>query len=123
MLDTSAVLGYASGSLAVGHAIARSTENGVDVVVPVLCLAESYRRADTAAIPMLEILTEHPSVVLAPVGADDGPILGAWARALDDLDLAHAVVEAASRPMMPLMTSHRERARRILPTYWPIIDV
>jgi len=46
----------------------------------------------------------------------------ATARTLG-LDTAHAAIEAAAHPVVPLMTSQRDLVSRFLPKEWPIIDV
>ncbi|MEU3452203.1 hypothetical protein ABZ671_00970 [Micromonospora sp. NPDC006766] len=66
VLDTSAVLAFTRGSVAVGEIIAEvADEPGCVVGLPVLCLAEAKRV--TADPDRLDLLVNHPiTVVIAP---------------------------------------------------------
>jgi hypothetical protein len=90
--------------------------------VPVLCLADGYRRTDPEeGIDLLDALTNQPAVAVAPVDRDDGPILGGWAGVLGSYPLAHAVLEAATHHV-PIITGDRTAVARILPEEWPVIE-
>ena len=123
ILDTDAVLAYASGSFAVGERISRAADAADFVVVPVLCLAEAYRRADSEAWHYLDVLADLDATVVTPIEPDDAPFLGGHSRKLGSKHLAHAVLEAATYPMTPIMTAQRDRVTQILPKEWPIIDL
>lgn len=62
------------------------------------------------------------SVVVSPFEHDHCAVLGGWARKLG-IPLAHAAVEAAGHPIVPLMTAHRELVTQFLPKEWLIIDI
>lgn len=123
VLDTDSVLAYASGSLDVGERISRAADAQDFVLVPALCLAEAYRRADSGTWQYLDILSNLDATVVTPVEPDDALFLGGHARKLGSKHLAHAVLEAAAHAVTPIMTSQRERVTQILPKEWPIIDL
>lgn len=123
VLDTDAVMTYARGSLDLGERISTAADEEELVIVPALCLAEAYRRAAGDAWHYLDVLSTLGHVVVAPVEPDDCPFLGGYARKVGSKHLAQAVLEAASRPITPLMTSRREEVTQILPHEWPIIDL
>jgi hypothetical protein len=123
VLDTSAILAYTRGSARVGERITYAADNALDVLVPALCLAEAYRQTDTAGWSYVDILGTLPNVVVAPVEPGHCPFLGGWARTLGTMDLAHAAIETAANPIVPLMTAYRDVVTRALPKEWPIIDV
>jgi hypothetical protein len=122
VLDTSAALAYTEGVFAVGERIADANTAGVAVVLPALCLAEAYRQVDAEGANLLDLLADLPQVVVTPVERDLCPFLGGWGRTLESMDLAHAALEAAARPVVPLMTTRREKLARVLAREWPIID-
>jgi hypothetical protein len=123
VLDADAVLGYAQGSFLVGSTISRVTDQGKSVVVPVLCLAEAYRRATGDEWKLLDVLGNVPGTVVTPVNPGDAQFLGGHARALGSMHLAHAVLAAATHTIVAIMTSQRDRVTRILAKEWPIIDL
>ncbi|MEJ3744530.1 hypothetical protein WEI85_14695 [Actinomycetes bacterium KLBMP 9797] len=123
VLETSAVLGYAEGLPEVGTHIARLAKRAEDVVIPALCLAEAYRRIDSDGWHLLDVLAEHPNVIVTPVERDMCSILGGWTRAIEQMDVAQAAIEAASRPMVPIMTDKAEEVKRFLVEEWPVIEL
>ncbi|MBO0869992.1 MAG: hypothetical protein J2P15_15645 [Micromonosporaceae bacterium] len=123
MLDTDAVLAYAFGSFSVGRRISEAADATDFVIVPALCLAEAYRRADSDAWHYLDVLSNLDATMVTRVEPDDPPSLGGYARTLGSKHLAHAVIEAAAHPITPIMTSQRERVSEILGKGWPIVDV
>jgi hypothetical protein len=123
VLDTDAVLAYASGSLHVGERISRAADAEDFVLVPALCLAEAYRRADGDSPHYLHVLANLEATVVTPVEPDDAPVLGSHARVLGSKHLAHAVIEAATYAITPILTSRRDLVTEVLPKEWPIIDV
>jgi hypothetical protein len=123
VLDTDSVLAYTRGSLVVGATISTMTAMARDVLVPALCLAEAYRRATSEEWDYLELLWTVPGIVVTPVHPRDAPFLAGHARKLGSKHLAHAVIEAASHPIVPIMTSQRERVSQVLANQWPIIDL
>jgi hypothetical protein len=123
VLDTDAVLAYAHGSFDVGGRISRAADAGDFVIVPALCLAEAYRRADSDTWHYLDVLSNLEATVVIPVEPDDPPFLGGHARALGSMHLAHAVIEAAAHPITPILTAERDRVGQILAKDWPIFDL
>jgi hypothetical protein len=123
VLETSVLLAYAKGSEWVGEHLTRAAQDAEDVVVPALCLAEAYRRTDSEGWHMLDVLAVHPSVVVTPVERDMCSVLGGWSRTMRTMDLAQAAIEAASRPMAPVMTDKPELVRKHLPEEWPVVEL
>ncbi|MFI5840288.1 hypothetical protein ACIA8K_11345 [Catenuloplanes sp. NPDC051500] len=123
VLDTSAVTAYMGGeSIEVGSLLAGAALRSQWAVVPALCLAAAYRDATPEQALRLDILMNLPAALVTPVVPDDAPVLGGWSRVVEEPDLAHALLEAASRHA-PLVTAHRDIATRILPKEWPIIEL
>jgi hypothetical protein len=122
VLDTSAALAYTKGLLAPGWQIARASAHSLTVLLPALCLAEAYRRVEDDGWNLLSVLEDLPHVEVAPVERGLCLFLGGWSRTLGAMDLAHAAIEAAGRPMVPFMTAHRDEVSKVLPREWPILD-
>jgi hypothetical protein len=122
ILDASALLSYAEGREAVGHEIAETADHGLTVLVPATCLAAAYKDVNSEGWPYLDVISGMPSVVVVPLEHDHCAVLGGWARTLG-LPLAHAAVETANHPIVPLMTAHRDLVTQFLPKEWPIIDI
>ncbi|GAA0919282.1 hypothetical protein [Virgisporangium aurantiacum] len=93
VLDTSAIIAYATGSVDVGEPISEVNDAGGVVVVPVVCLVEAAREVDDG---MLHVLAEHPASDLEPLADDGWPMAAATTRMLGRLDLAVALIAAAS---------------------------
>jgi hypothetical protein len=123
VLETSAVLGYADGVITVGARIRKAADEARSVVVPALCLAEAYRQTDGDGWHLLDVLATHPHVVVAPVERDMCGVLGGWTRTLQAMDVAQAIIEAASRPIVPIMTDKRALVTQFLPAEWPIVEL
>lgn len=123
VIETSAVLRYADGSIAVGDRISRAADDAEDVVIPALCLAEAYRQANSDGWHLLDVLAAHRHVVVAPVERDMCSVLGGWTRTLQAMDVAQAIMEAASRPLVPIMTDKPALVTQFLPAEWPIIEL
>lgn len=123
VLDADAVLACARGSFDVGERICAAADVGDFVLVPALCLAEAYRRADRDAWHYLDVLSNLDATVVTPVEPDDPPVLAGHARILGSEHLAHAVIEATAHAVIPIMTAQRERVTQILAKEWPIIDL
>jgi hypothetical protein len=122
ILDTDAILAYGDGTSGVGEHLASVADHGYAVLIPAICLATAYQRAQNDEWHYLDVLTSLDRAVVAPLTQEQCPVLGGWARTLG-LDTAHAAIEAASNPIVPLMTSHRSLVTRFLPRERPIIDV
>ena len=97
-------------------------EYGYAVLIPAACLASAYRDVDAGGWHLLDVITNLQHTIVSPLEGDDCPVLGGWARTLG-LDTAHAAIEAAAHPVVPLMTSQRDLVSKFLPKEWPIIDV
>lgn len=93
VLDTSAIIAYAKGSVDVGEPISEVHDAGGVVLVPVVCLVEAAREVDDG---MLHLLTEHPACELEPLATDGWPMAAATTRMLGRLDLALALIAAAA---------------------------
>ncbi len=123
-LDTAALLAYSAMELDIGHRIARAADQGVDVLVPSLCLAHAHLQATAGQWEMLEVLAALPHVRVTPVEADMCAFLGGWSRRMAGrMDLAQLAMDAATHPLVPIMTDRRELLGEVLPKEWPIIDL
>jgi hypothetical protein len=122
VLDTAALLAYASGDLKVGEIVALLADRGETVVIPAACLATAYRDVDAKGSTILDLLANLEHALVAPLTRKHCAVAGGWSRILG-LDTAHAAIEAASNPVTPLMTEHRSLVIRFLPKAWPIVDV
>ncbi|MEV0718025.1 hypothetical protein [Asanoa sp. NPDC050611] len=122
MLDTSAVLAYAEGSNRVGVEIVEVADEGLEVVLPASCLATAYQLAASDRWPLLDILSSLPQVVVKPLDHEICAVLGGWARTLG-MDLAHAAIESAGVPPVPIFTDRRRQLEGFLPKGWPIVDL
>jgi hypothetical protein len=122
VLDTAALLAYASGDLKVGEIVALLADRGETVVIPAACLATAYRDVDPEGSSLLDLIVNLEHAVVAPLSREQCAVAGGWSRILG-LDAAHAAIEAASNPVTPLMTEHRSLVIRFLPKAWPIVDV
>ncbi|MFF0155219.1 hypothetical protein [Micromonospora sp. NPDC005203] len=123
-LDTTALLAYSATTQEVGHRIAEVADHALDVLVPALCLARAHQQATPEQWELLELLSALPNIRVTPVEADMCAVLGGWSRRMNDrMDLAQLAMEAASRPLVPIMTNRRELLGEVLPKEWPIIDL
>ncbi len=122
VLDTAALLAYANGDERVGEQVAMVADYGRVALIPATCLASAYRDVVNDGWNLLDLLVNHEHTLVSPLEGDDCPVLGGWARTLG-LDTAHAAIEAAAHPVVPLMTSQRDLLSQFLPKEWPIIGV
>jgi predicted nucleic acid-binding protein len=86
VLDTSAIIAYTHGSIDVGEVIAEVDDEFGAVALPALCLIEAYRVA--ADRDRLDVLVNHPAVVVLDIDPAD------W-RAVADLAEAGGRIDAA----------------------------
>jgi hypothetical protein len=107
----------------VGRQIARRADRSEAVLVPVLCLAEAYRRVRTDGANLLDIVQGIDHIVVTPVEQDMASVLGGFTNQLGRMDVAQLVITAAEHSLVPVMTSERKLITRILPDEWPIIDL
>jgi hypothetical protein len=122
VLDTAALLAYATGDTRVGEIVALLADRGETVVIPAACLATAYRDAGADVAARLDLIAVLDHTVVAPLTRERCAVAGDWARVLG-LDTAHAAIEAADHPVTVLMTQHRDRVMRFLPAAWPILGV
>jgi hypothetical protein len=97
VLDTSAVLAYAVGSINVGELIAEVADEGHRIGVPALCLVDAFRQADQDDLSALRVLTRHPRCAILPMLAGNWEPVAERARVLDRVDLALCLVETLDR--------------------------
>jgi hypothetical protein len=105
VLDASAVLAYAAGSIDLGETIAEVVDEGGRFAASAVCLAEGVRLVDADLALGVPLLTRHPRFVPLPVLAEDWDRIGYWARELGGVDRAVAVVEVLDRPDGYLVTA------------------
>src|SRR5688500_13115644 len=101
------MLRYGS-SLALGQLLGGAVDPATPVALPLISLAEAYRRAGEEQLGLLDALCGQPAVGVVPPEADDALALGGIAASVGDLDRAHAVVEAMRRRAVLLTTSPDE---------------
>jgi hypothetical protein len=123
VLDSDAITEYMLGSQDVGELIAARADDGMTVLVPLLCLIEAYHRADQETVHMLGVLqgVEHVRVIEAE--QSDAPFIGGWENLVGSAHLAHAATTAVAGNVVPLLTSQRDLVMKVLPKGWPIYDL
>ena len=105
VLDTSAVLAYAGGSIDLGETIAEVVDEGGRFGTSVVSLAEAVRVVDAEASAGVPLLTRHPRFTVLPANGEDWDRLGYWAKVLGRVDRAAAVLEVLDRPDGYLVTA------------------
>jgi hypothetical protein len=80
VLDASAVLAYAKGSVAIGELLSIVTDDGDSALIPATCLAAAARQLPLTEEVYLGVLSTVPCVVLAPLTADQAVRVGGAAR-------------------------------------------
>jgi hypothetical protein len=93
VLDTSAIVAFADGSVHVGEPITEARDAGGVVLVPVVCLAEAARKVDDS---MLRVLVGNPACEVAPLTRDTWPMTATTIRMLGRLDLATSLIAASA---------------------------
>jgi hypothetical protein len=91
VLDTSAVLAYASGSEHVGEPLTQVAENDASFTVPLAALATAAVQADR---PLVELLTKHPAFEPVELAWTRWAPLAATLGLLGRLDAAEALLLA-----------------------------
>jgi rRNA-processing protein FCF1 len=122
VLDTSALLAYTKGSIAVGELVSIISDDDDTVLVPAACLAEANRQLPQGQDAVLGVLVGITNVEVASLPAEDAIDVGATARSASGIDLGHAAVEAV-RHEAQLATQDGATMSRLLPYDWPIIEV
>jgi hypothetical protein len=103
VLDTSAVLAYAAGSMHVHEPVLIAGEDGDDVAVPVLCLIEAVRRDPT--VDLRELLHLEQVVTMMPDRHADADLLTDWTIFLDGREDAAAAAVLTYRHRAGLLTT------------------
>jgi hypothetical protein len=129
VLDASALLAYAEGSVAVGELIAEIADERRKVGMPAVCLAQAHATvAGQLGAAHLMLLATTATVVLLPLSPDSkgraDPVqrVGDFARADGDVAIGHAVYAALEHEAY-YATTEPNRAAAILPAGWGILDV
>lgn len=143
VLDTSALLAYVKGSVAVGELLSIVSDDGDRALVPATCLAAAHRASTPDGSPpegsapegstpegsapenegLLGVLSALACVTQAGLSPDQAPQVGMLARQGGvTIDASHAAVEAV-RNGAQLVTQQPAAAGRLLPAGWPIIEV
>jgi hypothetical protein len=102
VLDTSAVLAYAGGSMHVHEPVLLAGEAGDDVAVPVHCLIEAVRR--DPAIDLRELLHAERVVTVMPDRHTDADLLDDWIIFLGGREDAAAAAVLTYRYRAGLLT-------------------
>lgn len=102
VLDTSAVLAYAAGSMHVHEPVLLAGENGDDVAVPVVCLIEAVRRDPT--VDLRELLHADQVITVMPDRRTDADLLDDWTIFLDGREDAAAAAVLTYRHGAGLLT-------------------
>jgi hypothetical protein len=97
VLDTSAVLAYARGSIHVGETIAVAADDGGLFGVSPVCLAEAHRLVEDDRADGVPLLVNHPACVVLALPAEDWSALATWTKEFGRVDLAAAFLEATDR--------------------------
>jgi hypothetical protein len=124
VLDTSAVLAYAGGLVAVGELITMVGEEGRLCAVPASCLVAA-RAAVTEAFDVQQLvrLTTIASVAVLPLMPDEALEVGRWARrANGDAGAGHAA-QVALTYQAYYATAEPNTAVRLLPKGWTVFDL
>jgi hypothetical protein len=113
VLDTSAIVAYAGGSVDVGGPMAEVGDSGGVVVAPVVCLVEAAREVDDH---MLRVLVENPVCELEPLTGERWPMAATTVRMLGRLDLAVSLIAASANDGF-LLTGEPTRTEILVRTW------
>jgi hypothetical protein len=102
VLDTSAVLAYAAGSMHVHEPVLLAAEDGDDVAVPLMCLIEAVRRDPT--VDLRELLHAEQVVTVVPDRHTDADLIADWTIFLDGREDAAAAAVLTYRHAAGLLT-------------------
>ena len=94
VLDTSAVLGWCRGSIAVGELIAEIDDEGGAVILPLPCLVEAAHLTGMLEQDRLNVLTTHRAVFLLSDDPDDWVALATLRGLVGAADRASAAMLA-----------------------------
>jgi hypothetical protein len=93
ILDTSAVLKYAAGSINVGEVLAEVADEAARFAV-LACLIEAARQMSVEELAALYVLEAHKHGTILAGRSDQWRVVAGLARALGRSDLASALVAA-----------------------------
>jgi hypothetical protein len=114
VLDTGALLGYAQQADShVAYQLAYCADHDLTMQTSVLCVAEAYRDSDPDAADLLDLLLALPTIEVVDCRAQDGDMVGAVAKKVDRLSLAHSCLLVYALDV-PLMTTDPATALRVL---------
>ncbi len=130
VLDTSALLGYVDGHIAVGELIAEVADEDRRIAVPAVCFAQARAAVDDdLAAAHLLLLTSAPTISIEPLGLPSPNLaesiwrIGELARETDrDIGIGHAVYVAIDR-RAHLATMQPDVFAALLPADWSILDL
>jgi hypothetical protein len=130
VFDTSALLAYVDGHVAVGELIAEVADEDRRVSIPATCLAQARATVDDdLAAAHLLLLTAPPTIAVEPLGAawpdtaESTWRVGEFARGADrDIAVGHAVYAAIDH-RAHLATMVPSVFAAILPADWSILDL
>lgn len=90
VLDTSAIVAYTRGSMAVGELIGEVAAEGGVVAVPFLCLSQAAVQAEDSAL--LTVLATHPTTEVLADEAEEWPAHAALWEVVGRADAASAML-------------------------------
>jgi hypothetical protein len=102
VLDATAILAYASGSMHVHEPVLLADEAGHDVALPVHCLIEAVRRDST--LDLRELLHLDQAVTIMPDRHADADLFADWTIYLDGREDAAAAAVVTYRHRAGLLT-------------------
>jgi hypothetical protein len=97
VLDRTAVLAYATGSIDVGETITEVVDEGAAFGASVVALAEASRLVRDDVALGVPLLVGHSRFESLPALAEDWRRIAWWSRTLDSVDRAAALIEALDR--------------------------
>jgi hypothetical protein len=102
ILDTTAILAYAAGSMHVHEPVLLASEAGQDVGLPVHCLIEAVRH--DPAVDLRELLHLDHVITVMPDRHTDADLLADWTIYLDGREDAAAAAVLTYRHQAGLLT-------------------
>jgi hypothetical protein len=105
VLDTSAVLAFAAGSINVGETIGEIADEGADFAVPVASLLAAAGQVRADQQPMLDALATHPHGVVLALAPSGWRRVAAASSLLGDLGRACAALPVVSGEAGYVMTA------------------
>jgi hypothetical protein len=114
ILDTGALLSYAQQtSPHVAYQLSVCVDLNRMMSTSVLCLSEAYQTADADASDLLDVLVNLPTVEVVDCRAQDGVLVGAIAKKVGRLSLAHSCLLVFAEDV-PLVTTDAHAAGTVL---------